>query len=78
MILNFIEKCDLNVMNKIFQILRILISILLLFNKSLMISIFSFSTAKYNAVIYNYILISLKDMILNFVKRYYFEFYEKI
>ena len=68
-----------------------LTSILLFDRRSLMISIFSFSTAKYNAVLYIYIKISLnnilnftnikwywislKNIILNFIKRYDFEFY---
>ena len=49
----------------IFRILRILILSWLLVNKSLMISMFSFSTAKYNAVLSNNIKILLNDMILN-------------
>ena len=52
-----------------------LISILSFDRRSLMISMFSFSTAKYNAVLYNYIKISLKDMILNIIKRYDLELY---
>ena len=49
----------------IFRILRILILSLSLVNKSLMISMFPFSTAKYNAVLSNNIKILLNDMILN-------------
>ena len=49
-----------------------LISILSFDNKSLMISTFSFSTAKHNAVLYNYIRILLNANIINFIKRYNF------
>ena len=64
-----------NIIKHIFKIYPRLISILSLFNKSLMISMFSFSTAKYNAVLLNYIKISLINMILNFIERYDFEWH---
>ena len=51
MILNIIEICDLKFDKKIIKILRILTSSLSLINKSFMISIFSFSTARYKAVL---------------------------
>ena len=60
----------------------ILTSILSFDSRSLMISILLFSTARYKAVLYMYIKISLnhmilnfkfKDIILNFIKRYDFE-----
>ena len=53
----------------------ILTSILLFDSRSLIISIFWFSTAKYNAVLYIYIRILLIHMILNFIKKYDFEFH---
>ena len=51
MILNAIEIYDFKFYKKLIKILRILTSILSLVNKSLIISTFSFSTAKYNAVL---------------------------
>ena len=45
----------------------ILTSILLFDSRSLMISIFWFSTAKYNAVLYIYIRILLNGMVLNYI-----------
>ena len=51
MILNFIEIYDYKFHKKLNKILRILAFILSFVNKSLMISMFSFSTAKYNAVL---------------------------
>ena len=68
LILNGIQKFDLEFCKKkILKILRILISSLSLVNKSLIISMFPFSTAKYNAVllIYNKILSNIK--ILNVI-----------
>ena len=51
MILNFIQINDFEFYKKyILKILITLTSIFLLVNKSLIISIFSFSTAAYNAV----------------------------
>ena len=50
-ILNFIEEYDLEFYEKYIKILITLTSILSLDNRSLIISMFSFSTAKYNAVL---------------------------
>ena len=86
MILNFIEKYNFRFYLKYaFKMHPILGSILSLLNKSLMISMFPFSTAKYNAVLLNYIVlkfhwkiwlwISLNDIILNFIEWYDFKFY---
>ena len=52
-------------------------SSLSLVNKSLIISMLSFSTAKYNAVLYIIIFkITLKNMILNFIDKHVFlEYY---
>ena len=58
--------------------LMMLISSLSFVNKSLMISIFSFSTAKYNAVLLNYYKISFKYMLLNCIQIYVFKFYSNI
>ena len=58
MILNSIERYDFEYYKKnIFKILIILISSLSFVNKSLTISMFSFSTAKYNAVLQNIIML---------------------
>ena len=66
MILNFIQINDFEFYKKyILKILITLTSIFLLVNKSLIISIFSFSTAAYNAVWWNYNWISFKYIILN-------------
>ena len=56
-------------------------------NKSLTISMFSFSIAKYNAVLQNHIKLKYhkkiwfwipsKDKILNPIERYHLEFYKK-
>ena len=57
MILNFIERYDFEFYNNYkIKAYPMLISSLSFVNKSLMISMFSFSTAKYNAVLYNYII----------------------
>ena len=86
MILNYIKKYNFGFYKKkkIFKILRILTSILLFANKSLTISMFPFSTAKYNAVSWNHIIkislkneswISLIKIILNFINKNNFEFH---
>ena len=51
MILNFIQRVLLKFYKKLYKILRRLISSLSFVNKSFTISMFSFSTAKYNAVL---------------------------
>ena len=51
MILNVIERYNLEFYEKYIKILITLTSILSLNNRSLIISMFSFSTAKYNAVL---------------------------
>ena len=51
-ILNFIQIYDFKFHKKYLKILIILTSIFSLVNKSLMISMFSFSTAAYNAVLW--------------------------
>ena len=55
--------------------LRIFTSILLFDKRSLTISIYPFSTAKYNDVIYNYIRILSNLIILNRIQKYDFEFH---
>ena len=88
-ILNPIKRYNFELYKKnIFKILMALISSLSFVNKSLTISMFSFSTAKYNAVLQNLIIsklhqktwfwISLKNMILNPIEWYDFEFHWKI
>ena len=64
----------------VFKMLALLTSILLFDNRSLTISMFSFSTAKNNAVLQNHIIlkfhlkiwfwITSKDMILNVIEKY--------
>ena len=51
MILNSIEWYDFQFHKNLWKILRILMSSMSFVNKSLMISMFSFSIAKYNAVL---------------------------
>ena len=77
MILNVIKRYDLEYEFYVKQkrIYGILTSILSFNNRSLTISIFSCSIAKYNAVWYNYIRISSNYMNLNIIKRYDFKFY---
>ena len=62
----------------IIQIFRTLTSSLSLVNKSLIISMFSFSIAKYNAVLLYYDEILWNIMILNVVEIYNFEYHWNI
>ena len=88
-ILNDIEWYDSEYYIKLWrQMLRILISILSFDNKSLIISILSFSIARYNDVLLINIIMKFhwkiffwmqfKDLILNSIEWYDFEFYWKI
>ena len=75
MLLNLIENYNLKFYKeKIMKTYPILISSLSFVNKSLIISMFSFSTAIYNAVLWNCYLLKIifKDIILNFIWKYVF------